>query len=140
MAVGLEAESRIRCCVLLAPVTVSSIHGSDAFAKQVLQHVLGDLLLAAGTSQVALVVKNSPANAGDMRDTGSIPGSGRSPRGGHGNPLQYPCLENAMDRGAWWATVHRLAESQTRLKQHSTHVCFWLQNLELGSLALPRII
>ena len=124
----------------VAPATVSSIHGSDGFAKQVLWHVLGDLLLAAGTSQVALVVKNSPANAGDMRDTGSIPGSGRSPRGGHGSPLQYPCLENAMDRGAWWATVHRLAESQTRLKQHSKHVCFWLQNLELGSLALPRIM
>ena len=49
------------------------------------------------------VVKNLPANAGDAD---SIPGSGRSPGGGHGNPLQYPCLENPMDRGAWWATVH----------------------------------
>ena len=54
------------------------------------------------TSQVALVVKNPPANAGDVRDTGSVPGSGRSPGGGHGNPLQYSCLENSMDRGAWW--------------------------------------
>ena len=51
------------------------------------------------------VVKNTPANAGDVRDSGSIPGSGRSPRGGHGNPLQYSCLENPMDRGAWWVTV-----------------------------------
>jgi len=51
-------------------------------------------------SQVALVVKNPPANAGDIRDTGSIPGLGRSPGGGHGNPLQYSCLENLMDRGA----------------------------------------
>ena len=51
------------------------------------------------------MVKNPPANAGDMRDTGSIPGSGRSPGGGHGNPLQYLSLENPMDRGAWWATV-----------------------------------
>ena len=57
-------------------------------------------------SQVVLVVKNPPANAGDVRDTGSIPGSGRSPGGGHGHPLQYYCLVNPMDRGAWRATVH----------------------------------
>ena len=54
-----------------------------------------------GASQVSLVVKNQRANAGDLRDMGSIPGSGRSPEGGHGNPLQYTCLENPMDRGAW---------------------------------------
>ena len=63
-------------------------------------------------SQVALVVKNLLANAGDERDAGSIPGSGRSPGGRHGNPLQYSCLENPMDRGAWWATVHGVAKSQ----------------------------
>ena len=62
-------------------------------------------------SQVAIVVKNLPADAGDIRDTGSIPWSGRSPGGGHGNPLQYFCLENPMDRGAWWAAVCRVAES-----------------------------
>ena len=56
-------------------------------------------------SQVALVLKNLPANAGDVRDGGSIPGSGRSPGGGNDNPLQYSCLGNPMDRGAWWATV-----------------------------------
>ena len=56
-------------------------------------------------SQVALVVKNPLANAGDMRNMGSVPESGRFPGGGHGNPLQYSCLENPMDRGAWWATV-----------------------------------
>ena len=67
-------------------------------------------------AQVALVVKNLPANAGDVRDTGVIPGSGRSPGGGHGNPLQYSCLENPMDREAWWATVHRVTQSWTRLK------------------------
>ena len=59
------------------------------------------------------MVKNLPANAGDVRDTGSIPGSGRSPGVGHGNPLQYSCLENPMGRGAWQATVHRVAESDT---------------------------
>ena len=65
------------------------------------------------SSQVALVVKNPPANAGDTGDAGSIPGSGRSPGLGHGNPLQYSCLENLMDRGGWWATVHRVAKSWT---------------------------
>ena len=60
------------------------------------------------------MVKNLPANTGDARDEGSIPGSGRSPGGGNGNPLQYPCLENPMDRGAWQATVHGAAkESDT---------------------------
>jgi len=66
-------------------------------------------------SQVALMVKNLPANARDIRDVGLIPGSGRSPGEGHGNPLQYCCLENPMDRGAWRVTVRRVAKSQTRL-------------------------
>ena len=61
--------------------------------------------------QMALVVRNLPANAGDIRDTGSIPGSGRSPGEGNGNPFQYSCLENPMDRGAWRAMVHGVAES-----------------------------
>ena len=65
---------------------------------------------------MALVVKNPPVNAGDVRDMDSIPGSGRSPGGGYGNSLQYSCLENLMDRGAWQATVHRVTQSQTRLK------------------------
>jgi len=60
-----------------------------------------------------LVVKNAPANTGDVRDMGLIPGLGRSLGGGHGNPLQYSCLENSMDRGAWQATVHRVAQSWT---------------------------
>ena len=64
-------------------------------------------------SQVVLVVKNPPANAGDIRDVGSIPGSGRSPGGGNGNPLQYSCLENPMDRGAWRATAHGVTEWDT---------------------------
>ena len=67
--------------------------------------------------QVALVVKNPPANAGD---TGLIPGLGRSPGEGHGNPLQYSCLDNPMDRRTWQATIHRIAKSRTRLKGLST--------------------
>ena len=64
-------------------------------------------------SRVALVVKNLPANAGHIRDAGSIPGSARSPGGGRGNPLQHSSLGNPMDRGAWWATVHRVTELDT---------------------------
>ena len=64
-------------------------------------------------SQVVLVIKNLPANARDLRDVGTIPELGRSPGEGHGNPLQYSCLENPMDRGVWWATVHGVAKSQT---------------------------
>ena len=67
------------------------------------------------------MVKNPPANAGDMRDVGLIPESGRSPGGGNDNPLQYSCLENPMDRGIWQATVHRVTKSWTQLKQLSTH-------------------
>ena len=65
---------------------------------------------------MTLVVKNPLAEAGDIRDTGSVPGSGRSHGEGHGSPLQYSCLENPMDRGAWQATVHRVAKSRTGLK------------------------
>ena len=89
-------------------------------------------------SQVALVVKNLCTNAGDLRDAGSIPGWGRSSGGGHGNPLQYPCLENPMDREAWQAKVHGVTKSQTRPKWlsmalhfhelHSFTVLFGLQN------------
>ena len=67
------------------------------------------------------MVKNLSANAGDIGDVGSISGLGRSPGGGHGIPLQCSCLENPMDRGAWQATVHGVAKSQTRLKQLSMH-------------------
>ena len=69
---------------------------------------------------MSLVVKNLLAHAGDIKNTGSIPGSGRSPGGVLGNPLQYSCLENPVNRGVWRATVHRVAESQTRLKRLST--------------------
>ena len=62
---------------------------------------------------MALVIKDLPANAEDVRGAGSIPGMGRFPGGGHGNPVQYSCLENLMDSGAWWATVHRVAKNWT---------------------------
>ena len=70
-----------------------------------------------GASQVALVIKNPPANAENLRDVGSIPGLGGSPRGGHGNLFQYLCLENPMDRGAWQDTVHGVIKSPIWLKQ-----------------------
>ena len=75
------------------------------------------------------MVKNPPANTGDVRNTGSIPVSERSPGGGHSNPLQYFCLQNPVNRGPWQATVHRVSQSQTRLKRlssaHTAYKC-WL--------------
>ena len=61
------------------------------------------------------MVKNPPHSVGDVRDEGSIPKLGRSPGGGHGNSLQYSCLENSMDSGTWWAIVHGVTSSQTQL-------------------------
>ena len=69
---------------------------------------------------MVLVVKNLPAN-GEVRDSDSVPGLGRSPGGGHGNPLQYSCLENHIDKEAWQATVRRVAKNWPQLKQLSTH-------------------
>ena len=68
------------------------------------------------------MVKNPPANEGDTRDAGSIPGWGRSPGEGNGNPLQYSCLENPMDRGAWRATVHGVAKELGPEDTHTAHV------------------
>ena len=67
------------------------------------------------------MIKDTPVNAGDSRDVGSIPGLGRSPGLGNGNPLQYSCQENSMDRGAWWATVHEVAESDK--SEVTKHAC-----------------
>ena len=83
--------------------------------KQLCMHLLSKL-----ASQVALVVNNPTANAGDMTEVGLIPGLGRYPGEGHGNPLQYSWLENPVDRGAWWAMVHRVMKGQTQLKWLST--------------------
>ena len=83
---------------------------------------------------VALVVKNPPTNAEDLRDASSIPGSGRSPGGGHGNPLQYSCLENLIDRGTWQTTVHRIAQSQTtEVTEHALIPQSLPYNFEIGS-------
>ena len=87
---------------------VQSLGREDPLEKGMANHA--SILWA---SQVAQVVKNPPVNAEDIRDKGSIPGSGRSPGRQHGNPLQHSCLEYPMDRGAWWATVHGVTKSQT---------------------------
>ena len=94
------------------------------------QDLLHTSNLISWASQVVVGVKNRPANAGDIRDSGSIPRLGRSPGGGHGNPLQYSCLENPMDRGAWQATVHRVADSNvTEATQHTHTILFLCANL-----------
>ena len=88
------------------------------------------------TSQVALMVKNLLANAGDVRDACSVPGSGRSPEGGHSNPLQHSCLENPVDRGVWQATVHGVTrighDFTTKLplckRDGQTHLC-WVNQM-----------
>jgi len=82
------------------------------------------------------VVKEWPANAGGLRHAGSIPGSGRSPGGEHGSPLQYSCLENPMERGAWWNTIHRVTKSQTQLNQLSIHAQFIINLTSALSQAL----
>ena len=90
---------------------------------------------------MALVVKNSPPDSGDKRDMGSILGSGISPGRGCGNPLQYPCLENPMDRGDGQAMVHRVTESWTQLQFRKQHACTafpgsYEKSLEVGSASL----
>ena len=78
--------------------------------------------------QGVLGIKNPPANSGDLRDLCFFPGSGRSLGGGHSNPLQYFCLENPMDGGPWWATVHGVTKSQTRLRRLSMHTHMGLKS------------
>ena len=115
-------------------VNLRSFHPNWSRNRKCIQH--GTYLLS--TYYIACFpdgsgVKNPPVNAGDAGDLGSIPGWGRSPGGGHGNPLQYSCLENSMDRGAWWSTVHGVANSWTRL---STLIHHW-QADKPGRIFLP---
>ena len=84
---------------------------------------------------MALVVKNPPANAGDSRDVGLIPGLGRFPGGEHGNPLLYSCLENPIDRGTWWAMVHRVSKSWIWLKWLNMHINWYLVSYTLHPLS-----
>ena len=101
-------------CVFWYPVPLSDYSGSNNNLMQAL--FLMKRVGIAWVSQVALVIKSPPANAGDTREAGSVPGSGRSPGREHGNPLQYSCLHNLMDREAWQATVHGVTKSGTCLK------------------------
>ena len=91
MKEGVTKNCRMRTVILT----------SDSTMLEATAIVTITLVASVWASQVVLVVKNLPANTGDLRDTGSIPGSGRSPGGGYGNPLQYSCLENPTDREAW---------------------------------------
>ena len=107
----------------LCPLTLSLYRSTGDFSSP-LCHI-------GWISQVALVVKNPPVKAGEIRDAGSIPGLGRSPGGRHVNSLQYPCLENPMDRRAGQAIVHRVTQIWTQLKQLSTHTCVVLFEVSL---------
>ena len=81
------------------------------------------------------MLKILSTNVGDGRDAGSIPGLGRPPGEGHGNPLQYSCLENSMDRGAWWATVLGVIKSQTRLKRLGMHTCTHMYTVSISPIS-----
>ena len=94
---------------------ILKVQGSNYFPNSLIQEIPFLLEYKDRASQVALVVKNLPASAGDRRDLGSIPVSRRSAGGGLGNPLQYSGLENPMDRGVWWATCCGVTKNQTRL-------------------------
>ena len=109
---------RITCVILLLLLgivhTVGKLCASVSETPMYLSNTLAYDMTRNRASQVARVVKNLPANAGGVRDAGLIPGLGRSLGGEHGNPLQYPCLENSIDRGAWQAAVlgsHRVGHS-----------------------------
>ena len=101
---------------MLRKITALYINTRYARNVSLLVDTLMSIFSSHGASQVALVVKNPPPNAGDIRDVGSMPGSRKSPREGNGTPLQYSCLENPMDIGASQATVHRVPKSWTQLK------------------------
>ena len=89
----------------------------DLNGKEIQKRV--NICIHIANSQVMLVVKNPPANAGDTRNMGQIPGSRRFPGGGNGNPLQYSCLENSMGRGAWWSEVHGAMNEQLNTYKHT---------------------
>ena len=112
---GCITEDDIKMCTLPEKCTIDKIIGAGPQLSGSLDYSVVHSLY--GASQMLLMVKNLPASAGDLRDVGLIPGSGRSPGGGRGHPLHYSCLENPMDRRAWRAMVHRVAQSWTQLRQ-----------------------
>ena len=118
-----DVSSSLQACQFCQSIfyTTSLLHLSKSLILGLSWYFSGYGCL--GASRVVLVVKNQHANAGDVGDMGSIPGSGRSRGEGPGNPFQYSCLENPMDSGAWRAAVHSVAERQTWLKRLSTHGC-----------------
>ena len=134
-----ESESEVtQSCPTLSDPMDCSPPGSSVHRIFRQESWNGVPLCVKWASLVVLVVKNPPANAGDLRDAVLIPGLGRSPGGGQGNSLRYPCLENPMDRGASWATVHGVAKSGTWLKQLSMqHACVWNGQL-VGSCRAVR--
>ena len=101
----------------------SFIHSTKIYwALSLFSSTFGQSSLDQGGS----VVKNPPANARHLRNGGSVPGLGRTPGEGNSNPLHYSCLENPMDRGAWWVTVHRVTKSQAQLSDWARmHACPW---------------
>ena len=102
-----------------SPLLAYTGHGVWARKRHDLNHWdLGIFTLTLGLPG-GMVVKSLPASVGGVRDTGSIPGSGRFPEGGNGHPLQYSCLENSTDRGAWWAAIHGVTKSSTQLSTHT---------------------
>ena len=102
---GCITEDDIKMCTLPEKCTIDKIIGAGPQLSGSLDYSVVHSLY--GASQMVLMVKNLPASAGDLRDVGLIPGSGRSPGGRNGNPLQYSCLENPTDRRACWVTVHK---------------------------------
>ena len=114
----------LKSCLLRCVWSVWTVYGKGRFLTCYMCLKIKLLCFHADQQlrMLARVVKNSPANAGNIRDMSLIPGWGRSPGGGHGEPPQCSCLENPMDRGALWATVHRVAKSRIWLKWLSTKI------------------
>ena len=107
----------IKATTLMSPTLAGGFFTTSATWEAQLYNGKDDLhsVIPIRAFRLALVLKNPPDNARDLRDKGLIPGLGRVPGGEHGNPFQYSCVENPMDRGAWWAAVHGVTKSQTQL-------------------------
>ena len=119
------------------PKSISILPASPSNSHPVLSFACHSLYIGLPRAQL---IKNLPASAGDSaRDAGLIPGVGRSPGGGHGNPPQYSCLENPMDRGAWWAMVHTVADlDTTEVTQHALHLVFTFPCMDASSSSVSN--